>query len=173
MTSQGQAVAVLNRRDRLSRGLPVEVGFLAARGVPTETLHYASMIAAVANIDTAEVLIRHRVVTESSFYRALASELGIPFEAEPRLSREANYPNSILAGLAPHAAGRRFVVAPRGPQLLRLLTSVRLHRAHLVMTTPTALRRAVFRAQGRDIAEQAAHTLRGRSPQLSCREGAT
>jgi glycosyltransferase XagB len=166
---QGQAAAPDRRRS--AAPLPLEVAFLASHGIPAATLHYAAAVAVITGVSAAEVVIRHGLLAEEVFYRALASELRVPFEARPRLGRSANYPNSIRAGLVPHAAGGRFVAAPNGAQIARLLAS-RSFRSPLVITTPTALAQAVFRSRSRTIAHQAAYGLPDQASSLSIRRGA-
>ncbi|MGO4527037.1 glycosyltransferase [Microvirga sp. 2MCAF35] len=58
------------------------------------------------------------------------------------------------------------MTAPRGPALVRLL-SARLRNGPLSITSPTRLRQAVFQAQGRRIADQAASDLATQAPELA------
>jgi cellulose synthase/poly-beta-1,6-N-acetylglucosamine synthase-like glycosyltransferase len=152
--------------------LPAEVAFLASHGIPAATLHYAAAVAIITGVSAAEIVIRHGLLDEDAFYRALARELGVPFAARPRLGRSVNYPNSIRAGLVPSAAGGRFVAAPNGAQIARLLASRSLRGSPLVITTPTALAKAVFRSRPRTIADQAAYGLPDQASSLSIRRGA-
>ncbi|HEX2138060.1 MAG TPA: glycosyltransferase family 2 protein [Microvirga sp.] len=170
MASQGQAAAPAGSRP--APPLPAEIGFLASYGIPPELLHYAAALAVITGVHADEILIRHDLLPEDAFYRALARELEVPFERAPRLGRSARYPHSILAGLVPHAQGDRFVAAPRGDRIARLLASRSLRGSPLVITTPTALAKAVFRSRGRTIADEAAYGLPERAPGLSISRGA-
>src|SRR3954452_22921991 len=105
-----------------STALPVEIGFLAHHGHAPETLRHAAILARFAGVPAVEFLLKHNLVGEDDFYRALATELQLPFLTAPRLSRSAHYPNSILAGMAPLAGKKSgFVLAPRAGALAHLL----------------------------------------------------
>src|SRR4029079_15714978 len=111
-------------------------------------------------------LLKHGLVGEAEFYRALAAELGLPFLSHPRLSRAARYPHCLQAGLAPLTGQQAgFVAAPRGEGLIRLLT--RRQARALAITAPTGLRQAAFHAKARIIAAKAASDLRETSPDLA------
>jgi cellulose synthase/poly-beta-1,6-N-acetylglucosamine synthase-like glycosyltransferase len=147
--------------------LPIEIGFLAHHGHPPETLRQAAILAQFAGVSADEFLLKHNVVGEDDFYRALAAELQLPFLAAPRLTRSAQYPSSILAGIAPLAGTKPgFVMAPHGTSLAWLLKTRSQGRA-LAITTPSRLRRSVFRAQARQIAHHAACDLAERAPDLT------
>jgi cellulose synthase/poly-beta-1,6-N-acetylglucosamine synthase-like glycosyltransferase len=150
----------------------MEIGFLAAHGVPASTLHQAAALAIITGVHADEILIRLGIVTQETFYRALAQELGVPFDGQPRLGRGAHYPHSILAGLVPSAGRGRFVAAPQGARIARLLASRSLRGSSLVITTPAALAKAVFRSRGRTIADSAAYELPDLAPSLSASRGA-
>jgi cellulose synthase/poly-beta-1,6-N-acetylglucosamine synthase-like glycosyltransferase len=147
--------------------LPVEIGFLAHHGHPPESLRQAAILAQFAGVSADEFLLKHGLVKEEEFYRALAAELQLPFLAEPRLSPSARYPDSILTGLAPlNKAAGGFVIAPRGASLARLLTAGPRGQP-LAITSPSRLRNAVFRAQAHRIAHRAASTLADQAPDLA------
>jgi hypothetical protein len=149
-----------------STALPIEIGFLSSHGHAPEALWQAAVFAQAAGVTADEFLMRQGIVPEDSFYRALAAELGFPFVAAPRLSSDARYPDSILAGLAPLTGGKAgFVAAPRGSALADLLKA--RSRRRLAITTPTRLREAVFRAKGPLIARRASHDLADKAPHLA------
>ncbi|WP_114947944.1 glycosyltransferase [Microvirga calopogonii] len=150
-----------------STALPVEIGFLANHGHAPEALRQAAILAHFAGVPADEFLLRHDLVEEDEFYRALATELGLPYLAAPRLSASAHYPDSILVGIAP-LAGRKsgFVTAPCGAALARLL-GARLRSRSRAVTSPTRLRQAVFRAQSRRIADRAGSDLATQAPELA------
>jgi len=98
-------------------------------------------------------------------------ELGLPFTLSPRLSRHARYPESLLAGLAPLYGMQGFAAAPSGPSLAWLLGHRNRVAGRLVVTTPSALRRAAMRASSRAIAHEGANALCEAAPDLSIRDG--
>ncbi len=127
-------------------------------------------MAARLQVPPDEVLIKHGYLSEDAFYRALADELGVAFVPDPVVGPLADFPNSILSGLAPMTGGGgRFVRAPAGDDLARLVASQRAFGPALAITTPSALRRAVFRAHGQKIADRAANELPDRTAILSYR----
>ncbi len=132
------------------------------------------MLAALGRVSPDEFLIRNGWIEESTFYRALAAELAVPFVSVPRLSRQARFPESILTGVAPLAeAEGGFVIAPRGPVLSRLLHRRTSVRDRLMVTAPSLLARAVLRHQPHRIADRCANELPDHAPDLSSRDGAT
>ena len=154
-----------------STALPVEIGFLAHHGYAPEALHQAAILAQSAGVSADEFLLKHGLIDENAFYRALAAELRLPFQAAPRLSLATRYPESILVGLAPLARAEQGVVlAPRGASLAQLLKS-RPRVRPLTITTPAQLAKAVFQVKAPLIAHRAALDLPGRAPDLSARDG--
>jgi glycosyltransferase XagB len=157
----------LAERGPQSTALPVEIGFLAHHGHPPEMLHQAAILAHIAGVSADDFLLKHNLVSETEFYRALAAELQLPFLKAPRLARSAHYPNSILAGFAPlNVRGIGFVMAPRGASLARLLKS-RTRNHATAITTPSRLREAVFHTQAHLIARHAASDLAEKAPDLA------
>ena len=150
--------------------LAIGIGFLAVRGWPLAELRRVAAIAAALGVSADEVMIKHGFISEEAFYSALAGELGAPFIRDPVVSPLADFPDSILSGLAPLASGDgRFLRAPAGEDLVRLLASRRTFGRALAVTTPSALRRAVFRAHSGRIANRAANELPDRAALLSYR----
>lgn len=154
--------------------MPAEIGFLASYGYAPDVLREAALLAERAGVTAEEFLIKGGHIGEVEFYRALANELALPFASAPRLSAQARFPFSILAGLAPlagHDGG--FVMAPRGPALAGLLRSRRPPKGLLAVTSPSNLAKAVFRTQAKAIAHHAANDLPDHAPDLSSRGGAS
>ena len=169
MTIEGQAAEIVARAQPPH---PAEIAFLAAHGVPHPVLRQASALAARAGVTADVALLRHGLVDEDRFYRALAATLGLPFLDDMLLDSRVSFPASILAGVVPlrHGAGPRFALAPAGESLRRLLAQpVR----GLAITSPAALRRAVFEVRGPAIAAQAAHALPYSKPEHSYRDGSS
>lgn len=122
-----------------------------------------------------EALLAEGLLDEDGYYHALARAAGLPFLPRPHVHEDSAYPQSIMAGLAPLAndhAPLRFVQAPRGEQVARLLAAPP-REAGLALTTPTALREAVLEAKGEEIAHDAAHGLSDEAPALSYRGQST
>jgi len=157
---------------RQSTALPVEIGFLAHHGYPPQLLHDAAIIAELSGVSADEALMKHGLVDETEFYRAIASELSLPFLASPPLLPGAPYPECLLTGLAPLADGSGFVIAPKGQTLAQLLSG-RKRIAALAITAPSLLRKGIFGAQGRLIAHRAAYELPYAAPTLSSIRGAS
>lgn len=154
--------------------LQVELGFLAHHGYPPETLSEAAMLASIGRVSAEQFMIRNDWIEEIAFYRALAAELALPFTSAPRLSRQARFPESVLAGIAPLAGAEGgFVIAPRGNVLSRLLRHPALPRDRLTVTAPSLLSRAVLRQQPHRVANHCANGLPDHAPELSVRDGAS
>lgn len=162
----------LAEQTRQSTALPVEIGFLAHFGVPPETLREAAVIAELTGVTADEALLRHGLVEEPAFFRALAATLRLPFLARASLSPRVRFPESVLTGLAPLADGRGFVLAPQGDRLIRLLGGAR-PPLPLAITTPSSLRKSVMQVHHRRIARQAALDLPRAAPGLSSYGGAS
>ncbi len=139
--------------------------------MPPERLARIVAAAVEAGLSPSEAALRLGLVPEEEFYRALAAELEVPFTLRPRLGRQARFPESIAAGIAPGATLRRLVAAPVGKDLARLLAARSRRLPSLAITTPTALREAVFAVAGRRIAAEAAHRLPIAQPDFSARDG--
>lgn len=155
---------------RQSTALPAEIGFLAHRGYPPETLRDAVMLAELSGVPVDDIVLKTGLVEEIAFYRALADELRLPFLSNPQLSPMARHPESILTGVAPLAKpDDGFVLAPRGAFLARLFKGI--PHGCLAITAPTLLAGAAFRGSARKIAGHAAHALPNAAPHLSARGG--
>jgi cellulose synthase/poly-beta-1,6-N-acetylglucosamine synthase-like glycosyltransferase len=132
----------------------------------------AAYLAEALGVSAEQALIKHGFLPESTFYRALSDELALPFLADPPVAAVSQPAASILQGLAPLTApGPRFVTAPAGKALRRLLKSPPL--PGLAITTPTILRDAVLARNGETIAKAAADDLPDRAPLMSYRGGMT
>lgn len=162
-----QGLAEASRQSTL---LPIEIGFLAHHGYSLELLRDAAMIAELSGVSADEALLKHGLIAEAEFYRALALELRLPFLPAPRLAPGSRYPESILAGLAPLARHGAFVMAPQGRTVAHLLKGARPAQA-LAITAPSLLAKAVLRSQGRLIAHRAAYELPQAAPDLSIHGG--
>jgi cellulose synthase/poly-beta-1,6-N-acetylglucosamine synthase-like glycosyltransferase len=173
LTIQGQAIAAVAADTTV---LPVEIGFLEWHGVDRCMLQTAAAMARRTGSFADEVLIRLNLVTEETYSRALARHLGLPYLDRVEVGPEAQFPYSILIGLAPLAASSadpRSVFAPAGRWAAWVLTRRRPFGGSFAVTTPSALREAVFRARAEAIAAQAANGLADAAPRRSYRDRST
>lgn len=169
----------MNRRevDSFSEGeqLPVEIAFLAGRGAPLPTLRRAAAIARRQGVSADRALLAEDLFDETTFYRSLAAELGVPFLAEAadlasdcHTTLEAGY-----ARLRTPQVGARWLFAPEGPQILRLMNFARsgdTTSPRFALTTRSAFRAGVRRAMGPAAARRAAFSAERIDPELSARD---
>ena len=153
-----------------AQALPAEIGFLAGQGFAPASLVKAAAIAESSGTDAATALMMSGLMSEVAYYRALARALDAPFLAGVLpLGSGARYPDSIVAGLAPLAPGAcaAFVFAPRGGSIRELLDGRSPTGRMPAITTPTALRLAIFTLHPDGIAAFAADELQIRRPDWS------
>jgi len=147
--------------------LPPDLAFLLRHGVDPATLARAADRARAWGTDGAGALLATGAMTEEAYYRVLAAELGTPFLAGPiPLGPGARYPDSLVAGVAPLAPGApaAFVLAPRGGGIAELLRGRSPTGRMPALTTPGALRAAIFAANPKGIAVHAADALQVHRP---------
>ena len=134
----------------------------------------AATIARRCGTDAATVLLNEGLLSEEAFYRALARRLGATFLAGSfTIGEGVPYRRCLEAGAAPlvtSEGGEVLVAAPRGAAVARLIAADRTAQP-LAITTPTALRQALFARHGATIAEDASETLGRLRPEWSCRPG--
>jgi cellulose synthase/poly-beta-1,6-N-acetylglucosamine synthase-like glycosyltransferase len=174
LTIQGQAIAAVTADHHTV--LPVEIAFLEWYGVDPGVLRRAAAIAWRTGAFADEIMIRLNLVAEETYYRALARHLGLPFLTTVEVGAEAQFPYSILIGLArlaPSPGGARSVLAPTGRWAAWVLTRRRPFGEGFAVTTPAALRGAVFRVHAKAIAAQAANGLPNAEPRRSYRDRST
>lgn len=150
-----------------TEALPPEIGFLLAHSVPPALLAKAAWLARTSGTDAATALIQSGLMEEEAFYRALALTLGTRFlDRTLLLGVGARFPDSLIAGVAPLApgAGAAFVYAPRGGAIRELLEGRSPTGLMPAITTPTALRAAIFSARAAGIAVYASDELLKRRP---------
>jgi cellulose synthase/poly-beta-1,6-N-acetylglucosamine synthase-like glycosyltransferase len=157
--------------------VPVEIAFLADHGVSPIVLRRAAAIAASAGVSAEQALLRHGLMREDDFYRCLARSVGAEFiDEDIALDSRVNFPASILAGIVPlraSAGSARFALAPSASALKHLVEQGPGGVRGVAITTPTALRRAVFEARGPSITSHASHALPYARPEHSYRDGAS
>ena len=172
MTIQGQAIGVVAAANPV---LPIEIAFLQNHGVGADLLRRVAEAARRSGSFADEAL---RLVDEAFFYQALAAEIELPFlGSDVPVGPAARFPYSLRLGLAPLApsrsGGSRFALAPVGPQVVWLLKADRGFADAVSVTTPSALRAAIFREHGAAIAAAAANGLADADPSRSYRDGCT
>jgi cellulose synthase/poly-beta-1,6-N-acetylglucosamine synthase-like glycosyltransferase len=166
--------------------LPAGLAFLTAYGVNPALLLLAAAEARRQAITPEAALLASGSIGDSFYYRCLAHRLGAAFiDGEVALGDGARYPHVIHAGLAPldGNAGPRWLAAPRGPLLDRLLARARggerLTRgrggerlgARLAIATPSHLSRLARAAATASILREASLGLANLDPSLSAKTG--
>ena len=134
------------RRDAAREALPPEVSFLAGGAVALELLHKAASLAKRQRVTAEAVLLGEGWLTQDAYYRALARHCGVRFCRDGiNLIATARYPHSIHAGVAEMTPvrGARWLMAPRGADIGRLLTAVAGGLTGFEITTPAVLSEAV------------------------------
>ena len=158
-------------------GLSAEFRALARRGIDSDRLREALRLAARWDVTPVEALLASGLASAPEVYRAAAAEAGLPFrEAGGRVHPFARFPEAVLSGIAPlerEGGGLAYLLAPRGEALADMLRRPRSVGAGYAVTTPDALRDAVFESRGDTIARQAAEDLVRRQPEDSFHDGAT
>ena len=154
--------------------VPPDIGFLGRHGFPQAPLREAARLGRAWDVAASEAAIAADLLTADRFYRALAAELGLPF-LEPGFSVHplARYPQAIISGIAPLADHHEVshVLAPRGEAVAGLLERRGSLVSGLAITTPAALRDAVFRARGEAVAGLASEELARERPDHSFHAG--
>lgn len=140
-------------------GFPVEIAFLARHGVAPAALTRAAERAMRNRTDPAREAMALGLVDEVGFYRALAAEMGLPFRSTPPpLLPGGRYGAILRQGIAPTGEGAalRFVLAPEGPALRRMLEGGPRRRADIAVTTPRRFAEALRRSNAAELARHAA-----------------
>lgn len=157
------------------RPLPVEIAFLAAHGVPLVLLQYGAALARRQGASADAVLLAERLVPEETFYRALAAELKVaylaaPGDLEPSVDIAADAARGY-ARFAPNALGLRWLFAPRGAQIARLVGVTRSARGRplFALAAPSLFDEALRRASAAQLARDAAYAVERVSPELGVR----
>lgn len=150
-----------DRHAEASAGLPVEIAFLARHGIAPADLAMASRRAARWRTEPAREVLALGLIDEDGFYRALAAELALPFHRGDFALRPGGAHDAILrGGIAPVAdvSGRlRFVLAPEGPALRRMLEAGPRDRRDIAVVTPRRFAEALRLANGTTLAAHAAN----------------
>lgn len=160
--------------------LPAELAMLVRHGFDPAALVEAARLGRGWGVAPIDALLATRLGRADDVYRALAAETGLPFLEPGRVHVHARavFPHAIASGVAPLAEPRpegapSYVLAPTGRSFADLLARAPRFAPGLSVTTPEALRLAVFDSRGEDIARLAAEDLARRRPVESFRDGLT
>jgi glycosyltransferase XagB len=128
-------------REPAARFLPVEIGFLSDHGAPFEVLRYAARLARRQGVLADEALLAEGLLTEESYYRALASHIGASFiegdfEPAPFTDAEKAQARGYLR-LADNAQGIGWLFAPRGEEVARLIGAAHVLQARTSFAVTT------------------------------------
>ena len=154
---------------RLRRGPPCRrrSPSCSPQGVDGRLLARAAAEAAAAGTDAATALLNAGLMSEATYYRALARALGAPYLDGPiAFGLGLAFPGSLVTGLAPLALGSAApcVLAPRGRAITDLLDGAGPQR-HAGDHQPDPPARGGVRRDPGAVADHAAHDLRRRTPE--------
>lgn len=141
--------------------LPREVAFLARHGVAPDGLALAAQRAGRYGTDPVREAFALGLIDQERYYRALAAELGLPFHAEPVALMAGGRHEAILRGGVAPASGRaarrfRFLLAPEGAALRRMLAAGPRRRDDIAVTTPRLFAQGLRQANAQELARHAA-----------------
>lgn len=151
-----------DERGEASGGLPVEIAFLSRHGVAPSGLALVAQRAGRNGTEPARELLALGMIGEDGFYRAFAAELDLPFHAgDFDLVSGGDYGAILRGGIAPVTGDAtpslRFILAPEGPALRRMLEAGPRQRNDIAVVTPRRFGEALRRANGATLAIRAAN----------------
>ncbi|MCO5090313.1 glycosyltransferase [Bosea sp. (in: a-proteobacteria)] len=156
--------------------MPVELAFLGRHGLAPSHLARAAERAARGRTEPAREAIALGLIDEAGFYRALAAEMGLAFVARPPRLRPGGGHDAILRqGIAPTAGDPRFrfVLAPEGAALRRLIEAGPRNRGDIAVTTPSRFAGVLRQSNAGALAEHAAGLDPAGLARVSARTGAS
>lgn len=146
--------------------LPEEIAFLTQFGAKRQVLASAMQTARQMGVSADHALLCSGALTDTTFYRALARHLGVPFGVgTPALPEDADLPTVLESGVVPltdNPQGLRFAFAPRGKHIGALMALAQRGagaRPAWSITTPQNLAHAVRAIKGNQIAGRATEHL--------------
>jgi cellulose synthase/poly-beta-1,6-N-acetylglucosamine synthase-like glycosyltransferase len=159
-------------------GFPAEIAFLSRHGVAPSDLDLAARQASRNRTEPAREVLALGLIDEDGFYRALAAELGLPFHAgDFALMPGGEHGATLRGGIAPVTGEPsrrfRFVLAPEGPALRRMLEAGPRQRSDIAVVGPHRFGDALRRANGATLARQAANLDEAGLARDSARTGAS
>lgn len=140
-------------------GLPVELAFLTRHGVAPSRLAHAAVRSARHRSEPVREAIALGLIDETGFYRALAAEMGLAFLPQPPDLQAGGGHDAILRqGIAPTTddARFRFILAPEGPALRRMLEAGPRNRHDIAVTTSRSFADALRHSNAGALADHAA-----------------
>ncbi len=142
-------------------GLPAEIAFLSDHGIAPDSLASAAERARRNRTEPLRELLATHLIGEEGYYRALAAELGLPFHAGVFALAAGGAHDAVLrGGIAPVAGGDsgrlRFMLAPEGAALRRIVEAGPRRRRDIAVTTPGRFAAALRLANGAGLADHAA-----------------
>lgn len=140
---------------------PIEIAFLTRHGVPAAALAATAERARRLGVEPARELIASGAVTETAFYRALATERGLPFhDGRLPLLPGGEHGAVLHAGVAPvvvrPGSALRFALAPTGAALRNLLEAGPRRRDDIAVTTPRHFAASLREANAASLARRLA-----------------
>lgn len=149
-------------RGKACFGLPVEIAFLSRHGVSHSGLALAAGRASRNGTEPAREVFALGLIDEDGFYRALAAELGLPFHSDDfALMPGGDYEAMLRGGIAPVAGPAakpfRFVLAPEGRALRRMVEAGPRRRTDIAIVSPRRFSEALRLANGAALARRAAN----------------
>ncbi|KRE11275.1 hypothetical protein ASE63_20170 [Bosea sp. Root381] len=159
-------------------GLPIEIAFLAHHDIALSELTRVARRAERRRTEVARELLASGLIDEEGFYRALAAELGLPFHAGAfAFVAGGDYGAILNGGIAPVTGDAdrrfRFMLAPEGPALRRMLEAGPRQRDDIGVVTPRRFGAALRLANGVDLAIHAANLDAAGLARDSARTGAS
>jgi len=159
-------------------GLPSEIAFLLRHGIPAAQLAEVARDAERRRSEPVRELLASGLIDEEGYYRALAAELDLTFHhGKLALVAGGDYGAILSGGIAPVAGGAaprfRFVLAPEGPALRRMLAAGPRRRGDIGVVTPRRFSTALRLANTADLAIHAANLDAAGLARDSARTGAS
>jgi cellulose synthase/poly-beta-1,6-N-acetylglucosamine synthase-like glycosyltransferase len=142
-----------------SAGLPVELAFLTRHGLAPSLLARIAEASQRNRTEPVREAITLGLIDEAGFYRALANEMGLTFLPQPPALQPGGGHEAILRqGIAPTVGDPRFrfILAPEGPALRRMLETGPRDRSDIAVTTPRRFAGALRHSNAETLADHAA-----------------
>lgn len=157
-------------------GLPVELAFLTRHGISPSALATAAQRASRNRANPVHEALAHGLIDEAGFYRAFASEMGLQFRATcPEMQPGGGYGAILRQGIAPTLDGApfRFMLAPEGAALRRMIEAGPRQRDDVAVTTPRGFAEALRCSNGAELARHVAGLDEAGLARESARTGAS
>ncbi|RYE28818.1 MAG: glycosyltransferase, partial [Hyphomicrobiales bacterium] len=157
-------------------GLPVELALLTRHGLVPSLLARAAEKSRRNRTEPAREAITLGLIDEIGLYRALAAELGLAFvEKPPPLQPGGDHEAILREGIAPTGGDRRFrfILAPEGPALRRMIEAGPRNRGDIAVTTPRGFASALRQSNAEALATHAAGLDTAGLTRESARTGAS